>query len=63
VLDLEVLLLEQLDEQPAALVVARPGGNAVGDGDDGGLQTASFVFSTSVTSLTDIALSIAFAMS
>jgi hypothetical protein len=63
VLDVVVVGLEQLDEERAALVFPLAGGNAVRDGDDCGLQTGSFVFSTSVTSEMDMSLSIAFAMS
>ena len=55
--------LEQLLEQRAARVLRLTAGDAVGDGEDGGLQTDSFVFSTSRTSATTIPLSIAFAMS
>jgi hypothetical protein len=62
-LDVVLLTLEQLDEQPAALIVPLASRDAVGDGDDCGLQAGSFVFSTSVTPVTDISLSIAFAMS
>ena len=64
-LDTESFGLEQLDEQAPALVLPLPGGDAVRDGDDGGLgpQTGSFDFSTSVTSPTTIWPSIAFAMS
>jgi len=63
VLDVVVVGLEQLDEERAALVFPLAGGNAVRDRDDSGLQTGSFVFSTSVTSEMDMSLSIAFAMS
>jgi hypothetical protein len=55
---------QQLGERVAAAVLALAGGDAVGDGQDGGFQeTISFVFSTSRTSSTTISLSIAFAMS
>src|SRR6266568_9577943 len=62
-LDLVLLALEQLHEESTAFVVALPGRNAVRDREDGGLHTGSFVFSTSVTSVTAMPLSIAFAMS
>jgi hypothetical protein len=61
--DIEPLRLEQRDEQLPALVVTLSRRDAVGNRDDAGSQTGSFVFSTSVTSVTFIPLSIAFAMS
>ena len=62
-LDLVPLGLKELDEQSAALVLALPRDDAVGNGQDGAPQTGSLDFSTSATSVTDISLSIAFAMS
>ena len=62
-LDVVALRLEQLDEQPAALVVAFARCDAVRDGHHRRPHAGSFVFSTSVTSEIDISLSIAFAMS
>jgi hypothetical protein len=62
-LDLVTLRLEQLDEEGATRVLPLARRNAVGDRDDRRLQTASFVFSTSVTSETTMPLSIALAMS
>ena len=62
-LDLVTVSDEKLREEVAALVLRLPARDAVGDGEDGRLQTASLVFSTSCTSPITIALSIAFAMS
>ena len=59
----EALALEQLGERVAAAILARPVVDAVRDRQHGGVHTGSFVFSTSVTSVIVIALSIAFAMS
>jgi hypothetical protein len=63
VLYLVVLRLEQLDEERAALVLPFARRDTVGNRDDGGLQSGSFVFSTRATSVTDMPESIAFAMS
>ena len=62
-LDVVAVALQELGEQVAAPVLRLAARDAVGDGEDGGPQTGSFVFSTSVTSPITIALSIAFAMS
>jgi len=62
-LDLEAVGLQQLRERVAAPVLRLAARDAVRDGEDAGLQTASFVFSTSAISPITIALSIAFAMS
>ena len=51
------------DERGAAHVLRLAARDAVGDGEHGGVQTSSFVFSTTRTSVTTICLSIAFAMS
>ena len=59
----EAFRIEQRDEQLPALVLSLSRRNAVGNRDDAGSQTGSFVFSTSATSDTVIPLSIAFAMS
>jgi hypothetical protein len=61
--DVVAVGLEQLDEQPPALVVALAGCDAVRDRDDGRSQTGSFVFSASATSRMTSCVSIAFAMS
>ena len=60
-LDLVALLAEQPGEQVAALVLARPLGDAVGDGDDCCLH--SFTFSSRRTSPISIPESTPFAMS
>src|SRR5436190_4096466 len=62
-LDLVTLSAEQLRQDVAAAVLPLAGRDTVGDGQDGGLHTASFVFSSKRTSLISISLSIAFAMS
>ena len=62
-LDREPVRLEQLGERVAAQVLARAVVHAVRDRQHGRVHTASFVFSTSVTSEMTIVLSIAFAMS
>ena len=63
-LHVESLRPEQLGEKVAAAVVARAFVHPVGDCEDGGShETASLVFETSVTSVTTIPLSTAFAMS
>ncbi len=63
-LDLEAVLLQELVEDVPAAVLALARMNAVGDGEDGGLHAAgSFVFSTSLSPVISISLSIAFAMS
>jgi hypothetical protein len=62
-LDVVALSRQELGEKLAALVVPLAGGDAIRDRQDGGLQTGSFVFSTSATSLIVISESIAFAMS
>ena len=61
--DLVTLSRKEPDEKLAAPVLALTGRDSVRDRQDGGPQTGSLVFSTSVTSLTDIFESIAFAMS
>jgi hypothetical protein len=61
--DLVALLREQLLQQCPALVRPLAASDAVRDGEDGGLQISSFVFSSRRTSLTTIEPSIAFAMS
>ena len=53
----------RLLEQVAARVLPRPLGDTVRDGQDPGPHTGPFVFSSSRTPSTTIALSIAFAMS
>jgi hypothetical protein len=61
---LEALGAKQLLERVATSILARSPGDAVRDRQDGGSQaSASFVFSTSVTSAIRIDLSTAFAMS
>ncbi len=60
-LDLVALSREQLGEQVAALVLARPLGGTVRDGDDG--RSHSFTFSSKRTSPISIPESTAFAMS
>jgi hypothetical protein len=55
--------LEQSREQVAARILARALVDTVRNREDGGLQTGSFVFETSVTSVTTIDLSTALAMS
>ena len=62
-LDREPVCLEQLGERVAALVLTRAVVHPVRDRQHGRLHTASFVFSTSVTSEMTMVLSIAFAMS
>jgi len=63
-LDVEPPTGEQLLQEVSALVLARPLVDAVRDGENGRSQgTFSFVFDTSVTSVTTISLSIALAMS
>ena len=62
-LDVELLSFQQLDQKAPALVLPLTRRDAVRDGDDRGPQSGSFVFSTRVTSDTDIPGSIAFAMS
>ena len=61
--DVETLCSEQVDEQPAAFVLPRPGGDTIRNRDDGCSQARSLVFSTSVTPEIVIPLSIALAMS
>ena len=61
--DVEALGLQEGDEQLPAFVLSLARGDTVRDGDDTGFQPGSFVFSSSTTSVTDISLSIAFAMS
>jgi hypothetical protein len=62
-LDLEPLGPQELVEQLAAAVFAAPLGDAVRDREDGGSQTASFVFSSKRTSPMTMAESTALAMS
>jgi hypothetical protein len=54
---------EKLLEDAPAPVLGLAAGDAVGDGEDGGVQTSSFVFCSSVMSVIVMPLSIAFAMS
>src|SRR5581483_426243 len=61
--DVEAVLGQQAGKHVAAPVLARPGGDAVGDGQHRRFQTGSFVFSTRCTDSTTISLSIALAMS
>jgi hypothetical protein len=62
-IDVVALSREEPDEKLAALVLPLAGRDSVGDRQDGGPQTGSFVFSTSATSVTDMPGSIALAMS
>jgi hypothetical protein len=62
-LDLVAVFGEQLDQDVAAAVFAFAGGDTIGNGQNGGLQAGSFVFSSKRMSLISISLSIAFAMS
>ena len=60
---LEAVGDQQLLERVAAPVLRLAARDAVGDGEDPGPHTSSFVFSTSVISVIIMPLSIAFAMS
>jgi hypothetical protein len=62
-LDVVTVSRQEPDEQLTALVIPLPGCDTIRDRQDGGLQTGSFVFSTSATSVIAILESIAFAMS
>jgi hypothetical protein len=62
-LDVVTVSRQEPDEQLTALVIPLPGCDTIRDRQDGGLQTGSFVFSTSATSLIVSSVSIAFAMS
>ena len=59
----EPLLAKKLLERVAARVLAHARSDAVGHGEHCGVQTGSFVFSSSLTFSTTIPLSTAFAMS
>ena len=62
-LHLEAVLSQQLVEGVPASILPLASVNSVGDGEHGGLHAGSFVFSTSVSPVISISLSIAFAMS